>query len=48
MKVRELKEYLNSLPPECDEFVVVFGETAFGEKLKRIQKLGKKIILNFF
>lgn len=48
MKVKELKEKLNQLSPEMDEYEVVFGETAWGEKVKKLQVLGRKIFLSFF
>lgn len=48
MTVKKLKEVLNSLPPECDDYDVIFGECAWGEKVKKLQKLGKKIALSFF
>lgn len=48
MKLKELKQKLNEFPPEMDDCEVVFGETAWGEKLKKIQHLGRKIFLSFF
>lgn len=48
MKVKDLKKLLNELSPECDDYDVVFGECAWGEAVKRLQKLGKRIILSFF
>ena len=48
MKLKELKQKLNEFPPECDDFDVVFGESAWGEADRKIQKLGKKIFLSFF
>ena len=48
MKLKELKQKLNEFPPECDDFDVVFGESTWGEAVRKIQKLGKKIFLSFF
>lgn len=47
MTLRELKEKLNEFPPEMDDCVVIFGEAIWGEKIKKVKKLGKKIILSF-
>ena len=43
MTLKELKIKLAELPPEYDNLEVVFGEATFGEKLKKIQKLGMKL-----
>lgn len=48
MTIRELREKLNQLSPEMDNYEVVFGESAWGEALKRIQILGRKLFLSFF
>ena len=48
MKLKELKHILNEYPPEYDDYDIEFGDVAFGEKLRKLKKLGKKIILSFF
>ena len=48
MKLKELKQKLNEFPPDMDDYEVIFGESTYGEKVKKIQKLGSKILLSFF
>lgn len=48
MKLKELKNKINSFPSEFDDYDVVFGQSAFGEKLNKLKILGRKIILSFF
>ena len=47
MTLKELKEKLNELPQEMENYEIMFGESTYGEKVKKIQKLGKKIYLSF-
>lgn len=47
MTLKELKQKLNDLPSDYDEFNIVFGECAWGESLKKIKNLGHKIYLSF-
>lgn len=47
MKLKELKEIIESYPDEYDEMEVVFGECGYGEKVKKIVRSGQKILICF-
>ena len=48
MKLNELKQKLNELPPEMDDCEVIFGEGALGMPLENIEVVGYNIELSFF
>ncbi len=48
MKLKELKQKINELPSEYDNYDIIFGDCAWGEPLKKIKVLGLKIFLSFF
>lgn len=47
MTIKDLKQKLKELPPECENCEVCFGEAPYGELLKKIKKIGHKIFLSF-
>jgi hypothetical protein len=47
MKVSKLKEILNNLPDECEDYDVIFGECVIGDKIRSIKIKGKKIVVAY-